>query len=210
MTWPFIPSVQPTTSVSNTGPVSGVRPPKVMPGAAIAPHYAYAAAGTVPSANDLYYVPIYVPDATTWAGIKCQNGSAGDTGEVIRFGIYQEATNGGPGSLLADLGTITLDASAAQRTLASSWTSTSIGWHYSAVHFQSATNLIFGTVQATDSSVGRYPINAGSGMPQITLSFSYTGVGPFLLVNTAYGALASTAVTPTSSATFGPFVFIYR
>lgn len=197
--------------VSNNGHVWGVKPPKVMTGANLGPHYVFTSATLTSNANDLYYIPIYVPEIATWAGIKFQNSSAGDNTEVIRFGIYQEASGGGPGSLLADLGTVTLDASSAQRTLASSWTNTYIGWHYIAVHFQSATGVNACAAQATDSSAGRVTPTPSAGMPQITLSFStYISASVFLFVNTAYGALASTAVTPTSSTTTAPYVLIYR
>lgn len=212
MTWPFQPTANFPAISSNSGPSTGVVPPKVATNFMIGPHYMMGLSTISYSANDLIYIPIWISEISTWAGIKTRNGGAGDSGDVYRVGIYAEASTGGPGSLIRDCGTVTLDASAAIRTTASSFSNTYIGWHYLAVHFQNAILMSHMVCEAQDSAVARYPLNvAAQAMPSISDAMnSWGGQSPIPFINSAYGSLASTAVTPTSTITSCPQIRIYR
>lgn len=187
------------------GPIGGAPLPKIMSGAGIKPHIFQvdASSGLTTTATRLYYVPIYLPQIYTFAGMKTRNGNTSDNGDTFRMGLYAEATAGGPGSLVNDCGEVTLDASAAIRTLSSSFSNTAIGWHYMAFHSNQAV-LINQMKVATANNVG----SGGDGMPVLTFDVS-AGAKAVLYVDTAYGALASTAVAPTASTDAGPMMFLF-
>lgn len=80
-------------------------------------------------ANTLYSQLIYIPKAATITGVafNLPSGFAGSTGPV-RFGLYPVLSSGLPGTLLAELGTITA-TSAGVKSLTCSQ-AVDAGWYY--------------------------------------------------------------------------------
>jgi hypothetical protein len=198
---------------SGGGSLKGVPVPKIMSGTGIYPHYTFTFTSTplTTTATRLYYVPIYLDNLTTFAGIKTYNSGAGDNGETYRVGIYNEATAGGPGSLLNDCGEITLTAAPGLRTAASSFTNTVTGWHYLAIHANSAF-AIYAFVTAMGRAGSQPYDNTNEALPQFGMGSFAGGTNssyPFLYVDTTYGALASTAVAPTASINSAPAMQVY-
>lgn len=196
------------------GLASGVALPKIMSGAGISPDYAlqHVSNPLTTTATRLYYVPIYLDAITTFAGFKTYNSGAGDSGDVYRVGIYGEATAGGPGALLNDCGEVTLTGAAALRTSASSFSNTSIGWHYLAFHAQDAAAMYSMSGRLGLSGVGLVNGAKTDALPQIGIPIVAAAANdsfPFLYVDTTYGALASTAVAPTASTQKVPIMQVY-
>lgn len=188
------------TTRAKGGIALGATPPKLFSGQGLMPHYTEQVSSTGLTATRAYYIPIFIPYIETFAGLKTHNGNTGDNGEKYQNAIYDEADAGGPGSLLNNFGEITLDATSAERSAASSWTNTYIGWHYVMVHFESATNMEYMTTTNQPSS----------GMPSWQIAATPTDRNVFSYVDTAYGAPAATAVAPTAGETVAPAVMLYK
>lgn len=194
--------------IPGSGPIGGAPIPGIMSGAGIRSPYFVNEAGTniTTTSTRLYYIPIYLDRIFTFAGIKTRNGGTGDNGDTYRVGLYAEATAGGPGALVNDCGEITLDASASiVRTASSSFSTTTIGWHYLAFHSNQAVSMN----QCTTSPGGNLVPTPADGLP--TLAFNSSTDGNFAIpyVDTTYGALASTAVAPTASTNAAPVTFLF-
>lgn len=195
------------------GFVGGVPAPIRMTGTMITPHWSVNYGTGTTTAGRLYYYPIYIDRIETWLGVKSYNGGTGDSGEVYRVGIYTESSSGGPGSLGKDFGEVTLSGASALRTLTSSWTPTYIGWHYIAIHHNTAASMYY--------LCGSYPASAagyeipGAAFALGTLETTgaiVSDVVPYICmyVDTTYGALASTAVAPTNGTKFATAVALYK
>ncbi len=196
------------------GIVGGVPSPIRMAGTSLGPHWTVDGDALTTTATRLYYYPIWIDRIETWLGVKTSNTGAGDNTKTYRVGIYKEAATGGPGALGKDFGEVTLTGAAALRTLTSSWTPDYIGWHYLCTH-QSA------VVTGMDAFNGLYLVtSAGWVNPPLCQAFgtletaggvfSGPSVYPFMYVDTAYGALASTAVAPTNAVTSAPAIRLYK
>jgi len=189
--------------------VSLQTPPKWASGQTIRPDYAILDASAVTTtATRLYYVPMFFPRAESFSGIRTYNQGTGDNGETYRCGIYEESTNGGPGSLLQDCGEVTLTGAAAVRTLAQSFSISTPGWHYLAMHFNSDAAMYRMYLGATAAQIQRAQLFGD----YETLQNSNTGTAAkhFAYVDTAYGALASTAVAPTNGDWVCPSIAVYK
>jgi hypothetical protein len=57
--------------------------------------------------NTTYYIPFFVPTATTFDRIQCRAGSGFSGSAVVRLGIYNQA-NGKPSTVVLDAGTVSL------------------------------------------------------------------------------------------------------
>jgi hypothetical protein len=190
--------------------MGGVAPPKTMAGMGMGPAYAVATeAAITTTATRLYYIPIYFPRDESWAGIKTYNGGSGDNGETYRVGVYEEGANGGPATLLVDCGEVTLNATWAVRTSASSFT-VEEGWYYFAVHHNAATSM-YGICNRQRVSGVAYAgaLSSGGSMPQFNPPDNRE-VNVFPYVDTTYGALASSAVAPTASTQTAPSILAYK
>lgn len=184
--------------ITNTGFMGGA-PPSYVTNWAYRPQGQYYNQSTTvtTTATRLYYVPFRVWEQHTFSGVKTFNSGAGDTGETWRQGIYSHTTSG-PGSLLVDFGQGTLTAASAGRTLSAS-VSLAPGVYWHAFHANTAAAWYAFTSSA--SAVGQfgYDMQAFVGTPSwadgVTSSSAECN---HLYVDTAYGALASTAVAPTA------------
>lgn len=200
-------------AISSAGPILGAKAPKVMSGAGIGPHWVARVGQTLATTSTrLYYTPIYLSNIEAFAGAKTFNQGTGDTGEKYRVGIYSEASGGGPGTLQKDFGEVTLDGSSALRTSANSWTNSYIGWHYLAFHSDTAISMYAWDEVYQLTAAGHVPPVIQVGMPTLSTNFanSLNRNDPFMYVDTAYGALASTAVAPTTATTTSPMILLYR
>lgn len=198
------------TSSISTGPLGGISPPKTMSGMGDGPtHFAAPDVILTTTATRLYYIPHYVKESQTYSGIKTINAGTGDNGETYRVGIYQEASGGGPGSLVDDCGEVTLDANAnTVRTLVSSF-SVSPGWHYVAIHTNTAIEMQPCAGQTRIGSTGYNGQHVhGTMFPRFAPEVRRVD-NPFPYVDTTYGALASTAVTPTATTNLAPTYLCY-
>lgn len=177
--------------------------PKKMTGKVYIPQHLYSSGATVTvTATRLYFTPFVVDQATTFAGAKVANQGAGDNTETLRLGVYSEAAAGGPGALQKDFGQITLTAAAAERTAANAVT-LAAGVYYLAQHYNTAMAMfgmdpvVLGTAEFTFNPFSN---NLGS-FGLLTSTNVGINMEASMYVDTAYGALAATAVTPTASNT---------
>lgn len=195
-------------AVDRSGGVLGVAPPIPFSGSEVGPHYMVnTTSNLLTTATRLYYTPIFLHHIKAWAGIKTYNSGAGDNGEVYRVGIYEEAAAGGPGTLLKDCGEVTLTGASAIRSSANSFANTKIGWHYLAVHFNDATNMWAMQGATNNDPYGSQSIPVIGAMADLGGTATPGRVVSY--VDTAYGALASTAVTPTGTTTLAPLARLY-
>ena len=186
------------------GPWNGVNPPIFPSGKIYIPPQLITTSLThTTTATRLYYVPFYVPRTTTFAGAKTYNQGAGDNGETLRIGMYAEAAAGGPGALLKDFGEITLTAAAALRTLASSVTVVGARWVYLCLHANSAMAMYSMTPRTSGAGTEpsfAAPLSFAFGTYNLNATALYYNSTPACdYVDTAYGALAATAVAPTAT-----------
>ena len=197
------------------GSFNGVLPPIWMAGTHVFPSWCIDdPAALTTTATRLYYYPIYLDRVVAFAGARTFNSGAGDNGEVYRVGVYAEATAGGPGALAKDFGEVTLTGAAALRTLASAWTNARPGWYYIAVHADSAFAIYAFRSIVSISSVGYVATYIARGSIGALNPGSAEWATPadgyqFMYVDTAYGALAATAVAPTNSTPAAPAVRLY-
>lgn len=119
-------------------------------------------------ANRLYAVPFYVPTATTFTQAMARVNNAGATGTQAEIGIYANS-NGAPGSLEYDAGTIVTDATGEQ-TLTGLSLALSAGWHWLAIGC-SGTPILYQT-----STTDFLDDLLGFSEPLSTSSAAYTGV----------------------------------
>lgn len=208
-------------AISKAGPFDGVNPLGAVSGAGIIypPHWAVveSAIGFNTTATRLYFVPYYFNEVRQFTGLKTRNIGAGDNGDTFRMGVYQATSlanglRGGPSTLVADCGEVTLTGAAADRTLASAFTPAYVGWHYLAFHANQAAAMMRMTSHLEYSAAGEMPGAAmrfafGLGVALSALGTS-AGFGAYY-IDTAYGALASTAVAPTAATNFAPFLAPY-
>jgi hypothetical protein len=197
---------------NSSGPFNGILPPAYVSGvgASYPPHWALYHTGTLnTTATRLYYIPFYFNSLTAFTGLRSYNSGAGDNGEVFRMGVYEAAltSSGGrglPGTRLVDCGEVTLTGASAVRTLASSFTPTYVGWHWLAYHANSAAAM-YAVVNANQAGSPAY-IGTSFSLPvSAALGSQFGG----LYVDTAYGALAASAVAPTGVDFSAPLVAPY-
>lgn len=197
------------------GTFAGVQPLGAFAGVGnrFPPHWATInslGGGLATTATRLYYVPYYFNEMRAFTGLKSYNTGSGDNGETFRMGVYRAALlssglRGAPSTLLADCGQVTLTGAAAERTLASSFTPDYVGWHFLALHANSAFSIA--AIQNIGSSDVPNSMRNAFGNNAIVASGT-ASFGAFY-VDTAYGALASTAVAPTAVTDLGPLVVPY-
>lgn len=199
----------------NNAPFLGVSSPSWMVGSQRGPHWCVdGSASFTTTATRLYYYPMYFDRAEILAGARTFNFGAGDTGETYRVGLYfDNGSNGGPGTLAKDFGEVTLTAASALRTLANSYSMVSPGWYWIAVHHNAATAMYSFTAMLQVTAAGYILPNAARLIGSVTSTSEFgspASTQPFWYVDTSYGALASTAVTPTASTDFAPAVRFYK
>jgi hypothetical protein len=200
------------------GQFNGVEAPFPIAGVAARylPHWAVhnKNADLTTTAGRLYYVPYFFPKIISYTGLAFYNGGAGDNAEVWRAGVYQASNSTGlPSALIQDCGEGTLTAASAERLLATAFTPAYIGWHYIAFHANSASNFkAISNISSASTDAGMIQACPGShlfGKTSLITDSISNSFGAYY-VDTAYGALASTAVAPTAITTLGPLVAPYR
>lgn len=174
------------------------------------PHYITKSGATLTTvATGAYYIPIFIAEPISFSSIRTYNQGAGDTGDTYRLAVYANDGTAGPGTLIQDIGEVTLTAASARRTITTT------------INLQAYTNkwvwLMFHANQAAamyDMSVALTSaeyINGTSGFGTFGDGFSSTvGNGVFRFVATAYGAAASTAVAPTASTQIAPSIVLVK
>lgn len=188
---------------SQTGPYYGTKPPRMIKGASYIPcGYAQTDTGFSTTATRVYYTPRIVFQARSIPSVQIINSGVGDNGEHFRImTFYDDATDGGPGTLAKDWGEITLTGASAIRTLTpASPFSAPQGIVWDAVWAESA-SAVYGMSPYT------FATNAGfSGTPSMqAIMGQFTApAGNFAqtyahYVDTTYGAAPATAVAPTAS-----------
>jgi hypothetical protein len=208
-------------AINRAGSFDGVDPLGAVSGAGVIypPHWVAveSAIGFNTTATRLYFVPYYFNEIRQFTGLKTRNLGAGDTGDTFRMGVYQATLlstglRGGPSSLVADCGEVTLTAAAADRTLATAFTPAYVGWHYLAFHCNQVIGMPRMTGHLEYSAAGemsgaamRFAFGLGVALSAIGTS---AGFGAYY-VDTAYGALASTAVAPTATTNYAPLIAPY-
>jgi hypothetical protein len=163
------------------------------------------------TATRLYYYPMFFDRAEALAGALTLNTGAGDNGETYRTGLYfDNGPNGGvAGATLAvDFGQVTLTAASALRTSATPYQLPSPGWYWLAVHHNTACSMAAYEAPTSEVIVNFACRNIGT----IAANSEWQGgsLVPFLYVDTAYGALASTAVAPTAATNIATAVRLYK
>jgi len=185
---------------SNTSvTLGGVAPPGYKANVYYPPQFVAFASGTVTTTSTrLYFVPIYIWQTYTFAGIATSNSGAGDTGDTYRVGVYTDSA--GPASLVVDVGEVTLTAAAAARESLASITLNK-GFYWLAFHANQAADLdAVNAITMSQADLGTLGLSRSATIFSSTYSLRY--------VDTAYGALASTAVAPTASTTTVPMMYL--
>lgn len=159
------------------------------------------------TATRVYYFPLTVWEARTFAGASVYNIGVGDNGKKIRLMVFNDnGASGGPGTLAKDFGEITLTGAAALRTVTSSWTAAA-GFYWGAIWLEQSCTM---SVMAAYSYVSAVGVGTGPNFmnylgtitaPTDTAAYAFF----YHYVDTAYGAAPATAVAPTGTdaRTFG-------
>ena len=187
---------------------NGVPPPDYITGTHYVPQYFIPDGSTVTTtATRLYYVPIYIWQARSFSGVITYNQGAGDNGETYRVGLYTHSATNGPRSLVLDFGQVTLTAASAVRTLSNAASVPAAAWYWLALHFNAATAMYgMESAGAQVTAAGYYPNTPIQGFFGLVGSGSFGGNTLAVrtrYVDTAYGALAATAVAPTNDLSSG-------
>jgi hypothetical protein len=138
--------------------------------------------------NTLYHQPILLPDSVSISQITVGVNNAGSAGALVRLGIYLPGSDGLPGSLLVDAGTIN-GASATLQSI--SINETISGLVYLSAVAQVATCT---TRSITTGSIPDYAAVGATTLMQNRQVFSETGVT---------GALPATAASPQTPTATG-------
>lgn len=157
----------------------------------------------------IYYTPLYVAESRSFAGVATFN-TAGTAsgGETYRVGLYSHTAAAGPTALEIDFGQVTLTTTNAERVLSSAVSLTK-GWHWWAIQTQQAIGLSYmfsmgGILSAAGYAAQHFGASFKGAITTATVS---TNKG-FMYVDTAYGALATAAVAPTTDTNLAPAIWI--
>jgi len=148
--------------------VYGVPPVKFRSGDLIVPQHLMLSFYPYTYTASLYVeVPIYIERVETFSGVKFHNSTTSNRGAKVKAAIYGETDAGGR-SLAKNFGEVTLDATAALRTLASPWTPDKPGWYFLRSVADGAVN-VYG--MAASSRIANSPENWVGAFPPISFKF---------------------------------------
>lgn len=184
------------------GIYGGVKPPRYLSGKVYIPQHVLASSGTLAvTATRRYYVPFFCSFTQTFAGMKTYNSGVGDNGKKIRMGVYNEATTGGPGTLVAEVSETTLTGASAIRTATGSMTLIGGQMYFLCFTSDTAPTMhVMGHFTSAAGSVAPAPFSTQHGIFTWDVGSTDSRTQPLGdYVDTAYGALPSTAVAPTAS-----------
>lgn len=189
------------------GMFGGIRAPAKIAGKYFTPPHltpSLTSASFSTTAARYYFVPFYIDRPTTFAGAWFFNGGTGDNTKNGKIAAYAEAAAGGPGALAKSFGAAGITATAALRTLASSWAATP-GWYYLAFVNDSAATMYAMAPSGIQTNVGLI----GTPLAMQLGRFSYAGPsaaitngGPAAdyVAGTYANFPEATALTPTATA----------
>jgi hypothetical protein len=168
------------------------------------PHYITKSGGTLTTTSTrAYYIPYFVGDAISFSSIRTYNQGAGDNGDTYRLAIYANDGTAGPGTLIQDIGQVTLTGASARRTITATINLSAYANQWVWVMFHSNQAVAMYDMQVA-LTAGEYT-NGTQGFGTFEDFFSGTQANAaFRYVDTAYGAAASTAVAPTNSLQIAP------
>lgn len=197
------------------GPADGVNPPAYITGNRYLPqNTSFPGTGVLTTTSTRnYYVPIYIWEIRSFAGLATINSGTGDNGDTFRLAIYEhDAANKGPGTLLKDVGEITLTGvDQVERFAANAFTPPTTGWYWLSLHCNQACvlyNMASDGIQITavGYKVGQ-PLLSRTGLFSLTAFPTTLAALPVAYyVDTAYGAAPATAVQPTATTASAPVI----
>lgn len=175
----------------------------------MSPFYLQTAGTLAVAATRIHYTPFPVLEAgATFNRCYTYNQSAADTGEKYRTGVYADDGSAGPGTLILSFGEVTLDGASSLRTQTISLDLSAYNGQivWLAEHHESATSMFDMTCDTV--AVGTPAAYFGPLLGSISNSFLTAGLAfyPSRTVDTAYAALASTAVAPTIHRSVSPLI----
>jgi hypothetical protein len=142
-------------------------------------------------ANTTYYLPIFVPVTTTFDRIACMSFTSFSGTASVRLGIYNNS-NGAPGTVLLDAGTVSITAASTMSAITISQSLTP------GIYFLAANTV----TAATANNFYRYSNSAGNpllGATRTNISTANASEGFTQSVNVTSGF--ATAVSPALSTT---------
>lgn len=163
------------------------------------------------AATRLYFSPFVVRGPVTFNRCYTQNSGAGDNTETYRTGLYTNDPTIGPKTLISDFGEVTLTGASALRTQTISVDLSSyVGQFVWLAQHHNTAAAMYGQTASSNLGVsgttfGFNPLDEMFGTLQLAFS-GFDNAYSFRYVDTAYGALASTAVTPTASTNVVPVI----
>ena len=200
-------------AIANSGPVFGVKPPNYITGNRYVSSAAIndEAAALTTTATRLYYYPIYIWQGRSFASVETENTGVGDNGDTYRVGVYTHGTSG-PDQLVKNFGEVTLTAAASKRLLTpgAAMNISQAGWYWLAFHTNLAAAMVrcFGVGQLITLAGYRGIDPSASFIGRIAGTSDSTTNNFCRYVDTAYGALAATAVAPTADTNLAPAIWL--
>lgn len=155
----------------------------------------------------LYYCPIFVFQTHTFTNAAIYNSGAGDSGETVKVGLYTHSSLVGPNSLVVDWGTFTVAGAAAAKIAATADANAKCpkGWYWLALHANTA--IAFNALSSIIGTTTVYQFQPDFGVPAVD-SATLDCKNGFPYVDTTWGALASTAVAPTTCTSTMPKIWL--
>jgi hypothetical protein len=168
------------------------------------PHYITKTGATLTTTSTrAYYMPYFVQEAVIFSSILTYNQGAGDNGDTYRLAIYANDGTAGPGTLIQDIGQVTLTGASALRTISTTINLEAYANQWVWVMFHANQAAAMYDMQ-TGTTAAEY-INGNVAFGTFGDFFSGNlAASLFRYVDTAYGAAASTAVAPTTSVAIAP------
>lgn len=153
-------------------------------------------AGTIATAGDTYYMPIYCATSMQFDRLCVSISTAGAAGKLARLGIYTMGSNRMPDALVVDAGTVAVDSTGAKEATIS--TTLAKGYYYLAFVSDGAPTPRAASVNGT--SWPAFPMTIGG-----TNALNGPGVTPRVAGRTAdvAGGLPSAAPTMDFGVTGG-------
>jgi len=174
------------------------------------PHYITKTGATLATTSTrAYYIPYFVGEAVIFSSIQTFNQGVGDNGDTYRLAIYANDGTAGPGTLIQDIGQVTLTGASALRTISATINleAYALQWVWVMFHANQAADMYDMKVTLTSGEFTNGVAVFGTFGSQFSSAANANAV--FRYVDTAYGAAASTAVTPTATITAAPsFVLV--
>ena len=150
-------------------------------------------------------VPVYIPTITTIARIGVEVTAAGQSGSVIRIGIYAD-NNGLPGALVRDFGTVPGDAIAAAAEIAATQVLQPGWYHIGTVTQAAATTPPTCRLVVASGGPGDIPATVGT----TPIANQAQQIGYLMTGLTANAALPSTFTSPGGAVTASATRVFYK